>query len=473
VTYTVRLPERGTFAAWREAARRAIGHGIGPDEIDWRDATGGGDLFAAAPLPEAVGPHRAHVPPAFLEIAGRVVWHRAPERFALLYRALWRLDRGDADVLSPADTLGRRLGLMGQAVARDIHRLHAFVRFRELADELADAGPRRRFAAWFEPEHHTLEPASDFFVGRFADMDWLIATPLLTARFEAGRLDFGPGTARPDLPEDAAAPLWNTYFVSIFNPARLKPQAMRAGMPKRYWPNLPETRLIPALLATAGERVRRMHAAAATTPRPVAVSPPEALPESLEAAGRAAATCRRCNLCAAATGTVWGAGAADAALLIVGEQPGDREDLEGRPFVGPAGRLLRAAMAAAAVPAEKVWLTNAVKHFKFAPRGKQRLHRNPDRGEIRACRWWLGLEIGLVRPRLTLALGATAAFALTDDDGPLGRRRGGIETGLHGGRVLISWHPSRILRLADAAAAAATHDALTADLATAWRLATA
>ena len=474
MSYAAPLPPRGTFAAWRAAARRAISHRIAPDEIDW---AGGGGLFEAAPLPAAPGPHVAHVPESFVKLAGSVIWHSAPERFALLYQALWRLDAGETQALSQADPLGRRLNLMAKAVGRDIHKMHAFVRFRELPGP----GPRRSFAAWFEPEHNTLEPGSGFFARRFADMDWLIATPGLTARFEAGQLSFGPGSARPDLPEDASEALWATYFANIFNPARIKLSMMRSEMPKKYWHNLPETRLIPEMLKDAEARVARMQAAGASPARPGAApvstryraampAAPE-VPQSLTEAREAARHCRRCALCEAATQTVFGRGAPDAGLMIVGEQPGDREDLEGQPFIGPAGALLRGLLQEAGGAPESVWLTNAVKHFKFTPRGKSRLHQAPDRGEVIACRWWLGLELQHLRPRLTLALGATAAFALTGRDGPLAPRRGTVETGLHGGPVLLSWHPAHALRAPTPQQQAQIRADLQADLALALRMA--
>ncbi|MBB3810673.1 UdgX family uracil-DNA binding protein [Pseudochelatococcus contaminans] len=466
MTYSITLPERNTLSAWRDAARRAISHRIAPGDIDWN---GEGSLFAAGPLPDSSGPHEARVPPAFLKLAGSVIWHASPDRFAMLYEALWRLDRQKGDPLSQADPLGRKLYLMAKSVGRDIHKMHAFVRFRELP-----GGQRRSFAAWFEPEHHTLEPGSAFFVKRFGDMDWLIATPRLTARFEDGRLSFAPGSARPDLPEDASEALWATYFTNIFNPARIKLNAMRSEMPKKYWKNLPETRLIPDMLADAEARVARMREAGATKPRTGAATVtaryraamPQAddIPTTLGEAREAALQCRRCNLCEAATQTVWGEGTPHAQSMIVGEQPGDREDLEGRPFIGPAGQLLRTIMAETGNEPASVWMTNAVKHFKFTPRGKQRLHKNPDKGEIDRCRWWLGLELSFIRPRMTIALGASAAFALTGDDRALAARRGTIETGLHGGPVLISWHPAYILRLRNPQQQAEARHELSADL---------
>ncbi|MHA6692969.1 UdgX family uracil-DNA binding protein [Devosia sp. A449] len=230
------------------------------------------------------------------------------------------------------------------------------------------------------------------------------------------------------------------------------------------------------MLADAQARVDRMREAGASQPRPgaAAVSTryratlptvPDA-PQTLDEARQAAVQRRRCGLCEAATQTVWGEGDPTARIMIVGEQPGDQEDLAGRPFVGPAGQLLRAAMSEAGLNPERTWLTNAVKHFKFAPRGKTRLHQNTNRDEIMHCRWWLGLELAFIQPQITLALGSSAAFALTDDNRPIAQRRGSVETGLHGGPVLISWHPAYILRTTDPAIRARLHRELVADLAT-------
>ena len=482
MTYAVTLPDRGTFEAWRAAARLAISHQIAPDQLDW---TGAGGLFAAAPLPDGPGPHQVRVPQAFVKLAESVNWHSDPERFGLLYQALWRTSRHDGSPLSQADPLGRRLNLLAKGVGRDIHKMHAFVRFRECPPDGSGDGRRRRFAAWFEPEHNTLEPGSVFFAKRFGDMDWMIATPRLTAQFQNGSLSFGPAAARPDLPEDASEGLWATYFANIFNPARIKLDAMRSEMPKKYWKNLPETRLIPEMLKDAEARVQRMREAGASQVRPgaaaistryrAAMTPDmnDAQPETLDQARNAALHCRRCALCEAATQTIWGAGAADAPLMIVGEQPGDHEDLTGRPFVGPSGQVLRQAMAEAGVDANRVWLTNAVKHFKFTPRGKQRLHQTPDRTEIEQCRWWLGLELAFIRPKVTLALGASAAFAMTGNTSPLAARRGTVEAGLHDGPVLLSWHPAYILRLTDPALQTRARQELTHDLRAALAMAQA
>lgn len=190
-------------------------------------------------------------------------------------------------------------------------------------------GPRRRFAAWFEPDHPILQAATPFFAKRFADMDWMIATPEGVACFD-GALRFSSPQPRPDLPPDASHQLWQTYFANIFNPARVKIKAMQSEMPVKYWKNLPETQLIAAMRADVPRRVRAMAEAGATTApafaakvtAAVRVPAPQQPPQSLEAARRAqASACTRCNLCHSVTQTVCGEGHADAEVMVIGEAP--------------------------------------------------------------------------------------------------------------------------------------------------------
>jgi DNA polymerase len=172
--------------------------------------------------------------------------------------------------------------------------------------------------------------------------------------------------------------------------------------------------------------------------------------------------CRRCPIGFNATQGVAGEGAT-AGIMFVGEQPGDREDIAGRPFVGPAGRMLDACAEAAGIDRRRTYVTNAVKHFKFVRRGKRRLHQRPDAGEVQACRWWLDLERRQVAPKLIVALGATAAAAVTGRGSGLLKRRGGIETAADGTPVLITVHPSYLLRMPEADRAEA-RSRFTADL---------
>ena len=192
---------------------------------------------------------------------------------------------------------------------------------------------------------------------------------------------------------------------SILTPARLKVGAMLKEMPKKYWKNMPETALIGDLVKGAQARESEMVARSAAAVGDNA--------EKSWAAVRAEAIhCTRCDLYKCATQTVFGEGPLDARILFVGEQPGDQEDLAGRPFVGPAGQLFDRALADAGIDRERTYVTNAVKHFKFERRGKRRIHDKPNGGEIAACRWWLQQELALIRPPVTVALGATAARAL-------------------------------------------------------------
>lgn len=168
---------------------------------------------------------------------------------------------------------------------------------------------------------------------------------------------------------------------------------------------------------------------------------------SLRVLREAAADCRGCPLWADATQTVFGAGPRKASLMLVGEQPGDREDVEGEPFVGPAGRVLGEALESAGVDRDEVYLTNAVKHFKWRPRGKRRLHQTPRAGEVEACRPWLEAELDAVRPTALLALGATAAKALYGSSVRVTRDRGRLLESPLAPIAALTVHPSAILRL--------------------------
>ena len=193
-------------------------------------------------------------------------------------------------------------------------------------------------------------------------------------------------------------------------------------------------------------------------------------PASLAAVDRAVQACRRCDLWRNATQGVAGEGPAHAGMMLVGEQPGDQEDLQGHPFVGPAGAALDHALAEAGIDRGRTFVTNAVKHFKHELRGKRRLHKTPDRGEVIACRWWLDRERRLLRPKVIVALGGTAAFAVFGKAMPIMKSRGRplpLEDGAAG---LITVHPSYLLRIPDAAAKEAARAAFVADLKTAQAL---
>lgn len=447
-------PDAG-LDAWRAAARRLVACGVTPDGVAWRAAGGQGGLFAvdAAAATEPAGSLR--VSRRFAELAETVIRHRDPARFGLLYALLWRLHGGERALLDdPAEPLVAQADRMAHAVRRDIHWMHAYLRFREVGAD--------RFVAWFEPAHFVVRAAAPFFVRRFAAMRWSILTPDLSAHWDGDALSFAPGATRADAPaSDPMEEDWSAYYASVFNPARVNPAVMRGHMPKRYWRNLPEATQIPGLIAEAPARARAMVAAMPSIPparsariaarRPsagAAAAGPVEEAQTLAGVARAVAGCRACPLWEPATGAVAGEGPPDAAMMLVGEQPGDQEDLAGRPFVGPAGRMLDKALAEVGLDRAALYLTNAVKHFKFQLRGKRRLHQNPDRPEIEHCRWWLDQERALLRPRVVVALGGSAAQALLRRPVAVQRSRG-TPIALDDCIMVVTNHPSYLLRLPD------------------------
>jgi DNA polymerase len=184
---------------------------------------------------------------------------------------------------------------------------------------------------------------------------------------------------------------------------------------------------------------------------------------TLPALEEAALGCTGCDLYLQATQTVFGSGPHDAAITLVGEQPGDREDLEGEPFVGPAGRLLDKALDDAGIVRERTYLTNAVKHFKWMPRGGRRVHVGPQASEVRACRPWLEAEIDIVRPRIIVALGATAVAALLGPKVKVMKNRGEIVESVYG-PCLVTVHPSALLRIEEPEDRRAAYDLFVADM---------
>ena len=448
----VLLDHDADFDGWRAAARALVAAEVPSDDIIWQVAGAQADLLAGAPTPLPDATASFSVPKRFVELAEAVICHRDPARFALLYQALRRL-RGSPKLLEDsADPLVHRLETMAKSVGRDIHKMRAFVRFREIEE-----GGETRYVAWFEPEHHIVRRNAGFFTRRFASMRWSILTPELCVHWDGEQLDFTPGATRTDAPDgDPLEETWRTYYASIFNPARLKVKAMTKEMPKKYWRNMPETSLVSSLIAAAGTRTEAMVAKGASETVP-AVARNSQLDEpivydSLAEARAAAMSCTRCPLYKDATQTVFGEGPARAKLMFVGEQPGDQEDLAGRPFVGPAGQLFDRALADAGIDRADTYVTNAVKHFKWEPRGKRRLHKTPDAREVDACRFWVDHERALVKPRLIVGLGATAARSLLGKPVTISRTRGApIDLG-RGSEGWITVHPSFLLRLPDEAA---------------------
>lgn len=441
------------FEGWRSAARTLAINNVAPEDTTWTVASHDPGLFVSTPLPD-IDPHATFsVPASFVKLADIAILNRHPERFALLYRLLFRLRKHPRLMEAATDADVARVQGLAKEVRRDEHKMHAFVRFRELG-----RGKEARFVAWFEPSHYIVELAAPFFERRFADMAWSILTPDRCAHWDGRRTVFTAGAVKSEAPSgDPLEDIWRTYYANIFNPARLKIKAMQAEMPKKYWRNLPEASLIDPLIAKAGRITQTMIEQEAPAPRPsrqrkeepAMASPAHIKSERLTAMRAEADDCRACHLWKDATQTVFGEGPAHAPIMLVGEQPGDKEDLAGKPFVGPAGAVLNRALEEAGIDRDKVYVTNAVKHFKFVPRGKIRLHQKPNTPEIKACRQWYERELAAIKPALVVAMGATAAQSVLGKITPIGKNRGHL-IDLDATKALVTVHPSYLLRLPDA-----------------------
>ncbi len=476
----IRLASETDFAGWRQAARGLRARRVRPEDVIWT-VDGAGDLFDDTPVEPPPGDARFTVPREFMDLAQTAILHRSDERFSLLYRMLWRLGR-EPMLLWVADPDTDKARDFARGVGKAAHKMKAFVRFRQVAGEGAE--DPETYVAWFEPAHRVTEQVAPFFAKRYANMRFSLLTPDACAHWDRTALSFTEGADPADAPaEDALEDFWRTYYAEIFNPARLNPKAMQREMPKRYWRNLPEAKLIPELIGQAESRTEAMVAQAPSTPSRRVVKAAIRTSRDAPYEGVAATTldevqagvqfCRRCDLYRDATQGVVGQGPERARLMLVGEQPGDQEDIAGKPFVGPAGQVLDRALEAAGVERHDAYVTNAVKHFKHELRGKRRIHKTPNTGEVTACRWWLDNERRLVRPRVVVALGATAALAVFGKPTPIGKARGRVHQLPDQAQGVVTYHPSFLLRVPDAKAKARAYEEFVQDLKFAWSLAAA
>ncbi|HYE24229.1 MAG TPA: UdgX family uracil-DNA binding protein [Clostridia bacterium] len=446
-----------TLASWQTVARSLLAAKVAPEEVVWiEQGSPQASLFAADPVTDSRAGSATRVPRKFLDIAADAACHRSGNTWALLYRVLWRIVHDNRNLLSiGVDPDVRQLLDMQHQVRQDIHRMHAFVRFRHLEAE-------DRYVAWYRPDHRIERRAAEFFARRFASMRWSILTPGECAHWDGRELTFTSGLSRAHAPaEDEMESLWREYYRSTFNPARVNVELMRQEMPARYWSAMPEAEVIQAAVAESGARVNQMIGTQREAPsaRPW-VPPTTTLPVLREAIH----ACEGCPIHAGATQPVFGEGPADARIMLVGEQPGDAEDLAGKPFVGPAGEVLRRALVEAGADAAAVYVTNAVKHFKYVERGKRRIHQTPRLSEVVACRPWLEAEIAAVRPELIVCLGATAAKSLLGATFQLTRQRGQVIETRWAPKLIATFHPSAVLRASDDRAQQQIYRTLVEDL---------
>lgn len=466
-----------SFGQWRDAARDLLAHKVEPHAVQWVSSKDDADLFSNPVAcvdeeEEQSGADQAggtstdgqsspvRVSRELMDMLQTAACCRVPNRWAFLYLVLWRWSQGEKDVISAADEDGAKLHSMVKAVHREEHDMHAYIRFRERRE---DAGPPR-FVAWFEPGHDVLPQVARHFASRMGRVTWMIATPDASVMWDGASLHTTGQLMRgPEEIDDAGEALWLTYYRSIFNPARLNADLLHSHIPSRFWKNLPEGSIVPDMVTQAAAGARKVGQARSVGERagtaiPIAASkaqPQRDAPTSLD-------QCRRCDLWKNATQAVDGAGPRHARIMLVGEQPGDQEDLAGEPFVGPAGKLLDRAMAEAGLDRRKVYLTNAVKHFKWEPRGKRRLHKTPAQREIEACVYWLERELAQVAPDVIVAMGSTALKAVTGDAHAM-LKDAMAGPFMHEGRWIVAiYHPSYVLRVPGEDAKAQAYAAMVA-----------
>jgi DNA polymerase len=424
------LANETDWEGWRKAARSLALAGVEPKDVRWsiRSHDEAGD-----PLLEEAGSFG--VPRGLVALASLAIQARNPERFDLLYRLIWRSNAGERVLETPHDAEVRMAQGLAFAVRAEAHKMRTLLRYLPVRE-----GEGTRYLGWYEPAHFVLEANAQRLARQFPDLMFSILTPDGAAHWDGAELRFSTGIARRRVPDDdALLAFWHSHHADLLRNARVGtaiPEAEKLDEVPR-----PPDR--PAL----GPVVLPLDADAPLS---------EAMHE--------ASDCRRCHLFEHATQTVFGEGPAHARVVFVGEQPGDQEDVIGRPFVGPAGQIMDRAMEEAGIDRRTVYITNAVKHFKFEPRGKRRIHKTPETPEIQACRFWLDVELVRLRPKLVVAMGGTAARALLGRAVTITRERG-RPIGLPDGETaFVTVHPSFLLRVPDEAAKAREYRAFVADL---------
>jgi DNA polymerase len=461
-----RISIEPSFAAWRRAARELLRQGIEPERIEWVefDSVDAGTGSVAASDSSAAAPAVATpvIPRELLAWLKTAACFCAPDRWSLLYRILWRWTRGERHVLDPQDADGALLDQRIQSVEHETNDLVTLTLFRRRDPSM---GPPE-FVGWYEPHHDLLAQVAERFAERMGDSTWMLATPRgavfwngMLLRISRPAADDGEHScperqqqnplATQALPPGAMAgeattsepteALWLAYYASAFNGAP-------APVPLRYWRTPPAGPPLPAQLARERSRLGAQSRTVTVPEMPPleysAVTPPLREPTG------PLATCRRCALWRNAKQAVAGAGPAQAALMVVGEQPGEHENQHGTPFTGPTGLLLDTVLARAGLDRAALYLTYAVKHYKWETLEQQRVHRTPARREVEACQYWLEHELSQIAPRVVVTLGATALKALTGAHVNLSEYLG--QTIDHGGRLIVpTWHPSYALKMVD------------------------
>lgn len=424
------------FDSWRNEARKLLEYRVMPHEVDFITEA---QMFALNEVWTPIGhKHTINVPRDFMNDALMVSCFRDPSTWSLLYRIAFRIVFEDHDLLKdPMDSDVMEFYKRQRLVSRDVHKMKAFVRFKEV-----DTEDGKVYMAWHRPDHRITRLAAGFFKDRFNGMKWIIMTEDETINWDGEHLSFTAGVPEHEAKLiDEKEDLWKTYYRAIFNPARIKVSAMKKELPVRHWKTLPETELITSLLDEAPERLKEFYDSQRANTSQIKRKFP-----TLSAMNASLEKCRACGICEKANGPVFGEGPSQAKMVFVGEQPGDEEDLKKRPFIGPAGKVLNEGLLQANIHREEAYLTNAVKGFKWLPKSHMRWHKGASLAEVATCRPWLKQELELVKPEILVCLGRTAAHSVLGKMVKIEDVRGKFFETSFARKTIVLPHPAAILR---------------------------
>ncbi len=422
----VALDHETDWIGWRRATRAFVLAGVAPPELIWIVGGGANDIATDADGSFTLSR-------SLVALAAQAFQVREKERFALLYSLVWRAHHGDLTLSDADDPDLRIVRRWALAVRADAHRMRTLIRFAKVTRD-----DQPHFLGWYQPDHFVLEANARLLARRDPANGFTIVTPDGSAHRDRDTLQFGSGLQHPGDDETLLA-WWESHYETILHSAHTGgglPEAEELDEVPRPLDRPPVGPVVLAESQTGGTR----------------------------AVAREARACERCSLYAQAMQTVFGEGPRDARVLFIGEQPGDQEDMIGRPFVGPAGQMLDTALEEAGIDRRRIAITNAVKHFKFTPRGRRRIHQSPSPQEIDICRFWLDAERTALNPTLLVLLGGSAGRAVLGRPVTVTRERGRPFKLPDGSTAFLTVHPSYLLRQPDEASRAREYAAFVRDL---------
>lgn len=419
---------------FKSYARYFIAQKVAPSEVNWGESE---PMMFDEHLSKSnlgVVPE-LNVPKEFGKIANSLSMLRTTDKWGLLYKILYRLKFENKNLLQiPSDKDIRQANLYLKSIGRDIHKMHAFVRFKRAPSD------KEAYVAWHKPEHLILRAGAPFFVKRFGDKPWSILTPDESAHWDGKKISFSKGVPFEDFNiTDDWDNVWKDYYRSIYNPTRLNVKMMKQEMAPKYWKALPEAEIIQELIKNTPDMLEKAKDAQWLEAQVDKGANLSELQSQLQ-------KCSACPLYECATQVVPGEGRVDAKIVIVGEQPGELEDKIGKPFQGPSGEILNQCLAELGIKRSEIYFTNSVKHFRFTESSGKRNPKKPTGRQIHACKPWLEAELAQIKPQVIICLGVTAATALTGKRPTLSLERGDSLKTKYSDNTIISWHPSSILR---------------------------